>query len=376
MRHHPLILVIEDENNLRSVLIESLTDTFEVIAAADGLTGIEMARKHLPDVIVCDIAMPGLDGYGVLNTLSSDETTATIPFIFLTARHEYDDIRQGMNLGADDYLTKPFTLDSLRQAILTRLAKHTVIEQKTEKRMQQLRESITHALPHELRTPLTMIYGYVHLLLDEQEVLQPEQRKMLETVEAYAEHLHTLIEKFLSYSRTELLLTDANATAEQSTPAPDEIIKQVATELAANANRESDMVLGVNSATVGLPPEHLTNIMTELIDNAFKFSAAGAPVYVLGMAEDNVYAISVTDQGRGLTEDQIANIGAYMQFERPFYEQPGVGLGLVTAKRLAEAHGGQLTIESVPHQETTISVLLPCASTETESDLHPLADRA
>lgn len=123
------ILVIEDERPLLEEALDALRYAdFEVIGAENGLVGVQLAREHRPDLIVCDITMPELDGYAVLQELRCDSATATIPFIFLTARAERIDVRKGMELGADDYLTKPFQHSELLTAIRARLARHTAIE--------------------------------------------------------------------------------------------------------------------------------------------------------------------------------------------------------------------------------------------------------
>ncbi len=122
------ILVIEDTQSVREEIITILGfEGFKTLEADNGLTGIQLARKYLPDLIICDVMMPGLDGYGVLTELRKDSTTALIPFIFLTAKASREDIRQGMNIGADDYLTKPFTAEELITAIKTRLERQTTV---------------------------------------------------------------------------------------------------------------------------------------------------------------------------------------------------------------------------------------------------------
>ena len=118
------ILVIEDEESVRDNLLELLeAEDFETVAAANGRIGLELVISENPDLILCDMMMPEIDGYGVLATLRQDPLTATIPFIFLTAKSSRSDFRQGMNLGADDYLTKPFTRAELLSAIAGRLNK-------------------------------------------------------------------------------------------------------------------------------------------------------------------------------------------------------------------------------------------------------------
>lgn len=121
------ILLIEDNSDIRENTSEILSlANYEVLTAENGKIGVELAKKAKPDLIVCDIMMPELDGYGVLHILSKDPITVSIPFIFLTAKTERTDIRKGMTLGADDYLTKPFDDTELLNAIETRLRKQSI----------------------------------------------------------------------------------------------------------------------------------------------------------------------------------------------------------------------------------------------------------
>lgn len=122
------ILVIEDTAALREEILQLLDlMNFRGIGAADGATGVQLALHYLPDVIICDVMMPEMDGYAVLKQLQENPETAQIPFIFLTAKADRSDIRRGMNLGADDYLTKPFTSDDLGEAIAARLHRQASI---------------------------------------------------------------------------------------------------------------------------------------------------------------------------------------------------------------------------------------------------------
>src|SRR5439155_16823664 len=128
------ILVIEDQAPMRrniALLLE--LEGFEVLTAANGALGITAARKERPDLVVCDVMMPELDGYAVVQALRADAEFATLPFIFLTARGDKTDIRIGMNFGADDYLTKPVIREDLLAAVQTRLARAQAVEQRVER---------------------------------------------------------------------------------------------------------------------------------------------------------------------------------------------------------------------------------------------------
>jgi DNA-binding NarL/FixJ family response regulator len=119
------ILVIEDEPEmLRNMLTILKMEGYATLSAENGRRGVEVATRELPDMIICDVMMPELDGYGVLEAMRTDSKTMAIPFMFLTAKAEKQDLRAGMNLGADDYLTKPVDADDLINAIETRFARH------------------------------------------------------------------------------------------------------------------------------------------------------------------------------------------------------------------------------------------------------------
>ncbi len=131
------ILVIEDEPQTRENLATILEmEGFDPLTASDGREGLELARRHRPDLILCDVMMPGLDGYGVLEALRADAETTSIPFIFLTAKGDRKDLRTGMDLGADDYLCKPATSAELLSSIEARLERHKEKEQAAQQKVE------------------------------------------------------------------------------------------------------------------------------------------------------------------------------------------------------------------------------------------------
>ncbi len=124
------ILVIEDEaETLENLVLMLEMEGFKPLSANNGRAGVALAKKELPDMILCDVSMPELDGYGVLESLRADAATVSIPFIFLTAKGDKKDLRMGMNLGADDYLTKPASAEDVLSAINARLDRHSENEQ-------------------------------------------------------------------------------------------------------------------------------------------------------------------------------------------------------------------------------------------------------
>lgn len=359
------ILVVEDSSSLRKDILEMLGfEGFDAVGAEDGLIGVRRAREFKPDLIICDIMMPEMDGYQVLEELRKDSATAMIPFIFLTARTDRTDMRMGMELGADDFLTKPFHATELLSTVRTRLRKSEVMTKVAEERMEKLRDNIMMALPHELRTPLNVILGFSDLLMTDCEMMDVERiAEMSQHINLSALRLYRLIENFLVYTHTEMMIRDSQQREHLRSNYmvyPKTTIEHIVMGKAQQLERRHDLRQDVEDVeAIGIGEDYMRKIIEELIDNAFKFSSSGTPVLVSTTVEGNSYVLSVTNQGRGLTPQQIELVGAYMQFERRIHEQQGAGLGLIICKRLAELHGGELSIESVPGDTTTIRVWLP-----------------
>jgi len=359
------ILVIEDEEYIRENIQDILSlEHFETLTAANGAIGLELARQETPDLIVCDIMMPEMDGYGVLERLRKTENTATIPVIFLTAKADRSNQRRGMELGASDYLTKPFTPSELLKAISTQLEKQAAVERKAQIWMDELRSNITSALPHELHTPLTGIIGISDLLITDYGLMETaEILDMLKDINQSGKRLYRLTQNFLLYAELELQMADPGRRETHHTPAKSHIkglIQDVALQIAQQNDRESDLNLNLEDTTLLISEPRLRKILEELLDNAFKFSDPQTPVALTGTRINTDYCLSITNQGRGMTPDQIARLGAYMQFERRLYEQQGSGLGLIIAKRLTEIYGGRMQIDSQPGELTEVQIFLPC----------------
>lgn len=360
------ILVIDDEEWLREMVQMALQQKgFEVSLAENGAVGIEAARKTLPDLVLCDVNMDKVDGYTTLSTLRNDALTASIPFILMTGLADNAGMRHGMELGADDYLPKPFSIEALYAAVDARLKKAHAVRQEAEKKLADLRDNISLMLPHELRTPLNGILSYGEILAADAGSLPPEEiAEMGQVIHDSGKRLERLIENFLIYAQIELLGVDpqkAGALRLKRTNAPARLLEACARSEAEQAGRSADLVLELADVPVPVSEDYLLKIADELVQNAFKFSKPGTQVGVkLSNSGDSV-TLAITDHGRGFSKEHIIRVGAYMQFDRKMHEQQGLGLGLAIAKRLTELHGGTLGIESEPGQTTTATVKLPKA---------------
>jgi signal transduction histidine kinase len=358
------ILVIEDEDFVRTNVSELLeAENFEVVSAENGLLGVQVAKEQIPDLIICDVMMPKLNGREVLETLRKDPKTEMIPFIFLTAKADKTDVRQAMEQGADDYLTKPFTRAELLGAVHSRLEKQEVIIKHSQQKLDNLRSGIAYALPHEMLTPLTSILGFSQTIIMQYNSLKrPKILEMVERIHDSGERLHRVIQNFLLYAELELAAVNPEKIkmmrAAQTNSAK-RVVLGMAHQKARQFNREADLILEPKDSSIAISEISFNKMVDELVDNAFKYSPAGTPVRIASSVQNGMFTLSIANQGRGMTAEQIANLGAYVQFERRVHEQQGSGLGLVIAMRLAELHGGKLTIESVLGGETVVQVALP-----------------
>jgi signal transduction histidine kinase len=360
------ILVIDDEEWLREMMLLALRQRgFEVIEAENGEKGIEIARKDLPDLILCDVNMDKVDGYLTLSSLRSEPATASIPFILMTGLADQAGMRHGMELGADDYLPKPFTIEALYAAVDARLKKAKTVREEAERKLADLRDNISMMLPHELRTPLNGILAYGEILVADAATISPKDiADMGQVIYDSGKRLERLVENFLIYAQLELLNSDPqnlHSLLRKQTASPAPIIEQSAREQAALARRPQDLVFELTNVPIPIFDEYLAKIVEELVQNAFKFSSANTPVRVTFVDTENSVTLTVSDNGRGFPTEHITKVGAYMQFDRKLHEQQGLGLGLTIVRRLTELHGGTLTIQSQKGEGTSVTVKLPKA---------------
>lgn len=374
------ILVIEDVHYLRNDVMEMLRfEGYDVAGAENGMIGIDLALQYKPDLIICDIMMPGLLGYDVLEELRKHPETDTTPFIFLTAKTDRVDVRHGMGLGADDYITKPFYTNELLETVRARIEKseriNTRIHEGIEEAMGDLRENITTALPHELRTPLNTIIGYSDFIIADHQSINPQD--LLEWATFINEaglRLYHLVENYLAFVRAETILRNPAYQRQSRTKTTynvDSLLQFTLQNSAQRKGREADLELDIAPLSpVAVEEGDLTKIVQELVDNACKFSEPGTPIRVHASEDGDQLVFAITDHGRGMTEEQIQSIGAFMQFERFVYEQQGAGLGLVICRRLAQIYDGSLDITSQPGTSTTVTVRLPLRRVGESSNNH------
>ena len=354
------ILLIDDEAGLRQVMAEILTSGgHDTTLAADGNEGLEALRQAMPDLVLCDINMPGLDGFGVLKAIRADPALAPLPFVFLTSEA---DVRAGLVSGADDYLTKPVAAADLLAAIDARLARRETTKREADRRVDEVRRAVAALLPHELRTPLTTILGSARLLQEFHRDFGPEEiEEMASGILKAAQRLHRMTENYILYA-------DLETRRLSGPPGGDERLlgtsgavdaTSAAKDAAGQRQRSGDLELDIHEAAVPMGPAYFRKAVTELCDNAFKFSAAGTAVRVSLATGEAGTVLEVADHGTGMAAEQVREIGAFQQFDRGRFEQQGSGVGLTLVRGIAEAAGGRFEIRSRPDEGTIVRILWP-----------------
>jgi DNA-binding response OmpR family regulator len=354
------ILIIDDDASLRGVLNLALTaEGYEVIEADNGTEGHRLARSHLPDLIFCDMVMPGMNGKRVVEQLRTDALTARQQVVLMTGDEQAASQRQSMDFGADDYLKKPFNIDELLRCARARLRRAELQGKVGAKIVDDLRQSLDSNLPHELFTPIAGILGLTDLMRESVATAsEKEMHDMFNSVDQFARRLHRTLRNYLALMELHAE-TSANARAGRTSA---DYVQQVVNDAAKIAverhNRSADLRVGVFDFDIPMAPADLATVVEELVDNASTFSIHGMPIQVDPIHANSLVGLCVGDTGRGMTRQQVESIGAFKQFESHNYARQGLGLGLALVKLIAQTYGGRLEIESEAGVGTRCSVLL------------------
>lgn len=340
------VLVVEDTAVLREEIVDILNmEGYQTIEAENGLEGLNMVKTGKPDIIVSDILMPKLNGFQMLKELQKDSLIDNIPFIFLSAKSDRIDIREGMNLGAEDYLVKPLSPNELIVTIKNKLNKQDRINQKCC----ELRKNISQSIPHELRTPLNGILGLSSLLKDPKDYNYDEITKMASYIYESGERLHNLIENFILYSS--LTVQESNSEKKDLQQSPiytKDIIESKIKEIGEKEDRLSNITIDLTEFKLKINKKDLSKIIEELVSNAIKFSVPGDRIKVSSRIIMQNFIISVRNEGIGISQENITKINGFMQFDRQQREQQGIGLGLSIVKLLTSLYNGDFKIDSNP----------------------------
>jgi signal transduction histidine kinase len=363
------ILIIDDNKHIRTQINLVLKlEGYTTHMASNGVEGVELARSVKPGLVICDIMMPEMDGYGVLNALRSNPATADVPFLFLSAKAEKHDIRQGMNLGADDYLWKPFSTEDLIKAIQARLDRHETTRRLLSEKLSPLdgisitRDKFLSLMTHDLKSAFTGVIGLAELMSSKHENMSPEEfAETLQLMNETVQSTYGLLDSFLDWSKMQI----GGMAPEPRAFDIQRCVNRALSLLAPNASHKKiTLNNNISADTIVFADERMVEaIVRNLVYNALKFTHRGGSITLRSHNDNRTTTIAVEDTGIGISEEDIVRL---LEPSNTFsslgtFGEKGSGLGVLFCRELAEKNGGNLRIESVKDQGSTFSVTLPKA---------------
>lgn len=357
------ILVIEDESPLRDSIQEYLTfGGYDVLTAVDGQDGIEKASQFCPDLIVCDISMPNMDGYEVLELVRLQEKTSLTPFIFLTAHAQEEYRRKGMGNGADDFLTKPFTTHDLLSSIESRLKRQKAYFSEVE----SVKKTLSMMIAHELRTPLTSMVTALDIIESIlAEIPESDLHDLIPLVRSGSTRMHRVVEQLVMKTEIETSGLSYEKLLEAGISVRGDDLVNYSVNHAkqfALRNKDAHITTTINApeAEVFGNNRALFHAISEIIINALHFSEPEQSVNIEQWSDEATLFIQVSDFGRGIPKNRLDEAyQPFVQIDREKFEQQGIGIGLWLARNIVEIHQGQIDIESSLGEGTQVIIQLP-----------------
>ena len=370
----PLILIVDDIQKNIQLLGNILKDEiYEIAIAENGRDALDMLEDLIPDLILLDIMMPEIDGFEVCKRLKEKSKTKEIPIIFLTAKTEVEDIVKGFELGAVDYVTKPFNPTELLARVTTHLdlklardkekAHLKEIAEKNEKllKLDKMKNDLLGMAAHDLRNPIAAINAIMYMILyGGDENLTEEQVEFLKEVEYLGDFMLNLLNDLLDVAAIE----SGKLTLNMKRHNYIDFVKQNMkfNKLIAekkNIGLELDIVDEIPE--IEFDKDKIGQVLNNLISNAIKFSYSDTKITVKLCIEEDYVLTSVIDQGQGIPEEELPNI--FKEFHkssvRATADEKSTGLGLAITKKVVEGHGGRGGVESEVGKGSTFYFTLP-----------------
>jgi DNA-binding response OmpR family regulator len=348
------ILIIEDEKPLLFGLSALMAKSgYEVHTADNGEAGLDLAKNELPDIIISDVMMPPPNGFELRELLNDDNSTSSIPFIFLTALTKNEEKLIGLKLGADDYITKPFEYQELLARVDSILRRRDIERGKgrmemaayAQAQMEAFKREILQNFHHELTTPLVNILLPLEAAVSKKFSEPEELIRFTQIALSNADRLNSLVEDFILL--TSIDHGKINTIRQELNPEID-IVKPIRKYNAAYQEKELDVELDLNiQGQIYAPRREFKKVIVHLVDNAFKFSSSKGKVRIaLNAYGDGGCKMIVQDEGPGIPSNQRDKV-----FER-YYQisqgdsraHEGMGIGLTLAKSIMEALDGEVKI--------------------------------
>ena len=360
------ILIVDDVvSNVLLLKILLTNEKFQVCTAANGNQCIEMAQKEKPDLILLDVMMPDINGFDTAVILKKDETTRDIPIIFLTALNNPSDLVKGFQVGANDFLTKPFNKEELVMRVMHQIelvaAKRTIVRQNEElRRTINNRDKMYSVIAHDLRSPMASIRMVLNLAVNvvSREMVGDEIFSLLDKANRESEETHDLLDNLLKWTKSQtgrLNVVYQDIDLDDIVPGVVDIFHMIAEMKKINLqyipSNEKLIVHGDN--------DMMKTIIRNFISNAIKFSSEGKGVEVFCTREGDFARISVRDHGVGISPERVETIFHKGDTTYGTSGEEGSGLGLQLCEDFARKNGGEAQVESVLGEGSTFSFTVP-----------------
>ena len=360
------ILIVDDVvSNVLLLKILLTNEKFQVCTAANGNQCIEMAQKEKPDLILLDVMMPDINGFDTAVILKKDEATRDIPIIFLTALNNPSDLVKGFQVGANDFLTKPFNKEELVMRVMHQIelvaAKRTIVRQNEElRRTINNRDKMYSVIAHDLRSPMASIRMVLNLAVNvvSREMVGDEIFSLLDKANRESEETHDLLDNLLKWTKSQtgrLNVVYQDIDLDDIVPGVVDIFHMIAEMKKINLqyipSNEKLIVHGDN--------DMLKTIIRNFISNAIKFSSEGKGVEVFCTREGDFARISVRDHGVGISPERVETIFHKGDTTYGTSGEEGSGLGLQLCEDFARKNGGEAQVESVLGEGSTFSFTVP-----------------
>ncbi|MEO1052654.1 MAG: response regulator [Bacteroidota bacterium] len=354
------ILVIEDEQGIRESIIELLElKNYSVTGARDGEEGLQMLEKELPDLVICDIMMPGLTGYEVLRKIRQRKGFFNTPFLFLSAKSQGQDVRQGMNLGADDYLTKPFQAKDLFGAVEARLNRQELLKIELNSQLKSLEQNGSIIEPQEVSSSINSIIDTSSLLLEQfQHYAEDDVKALIGRIKDVSEELERKVKNTLTYQSLELAQYDDNVRKTLGRGCLRDALQKIKAsciKIAKKYDRESDLFfLDSDTGDLAIAENNFDLIITELLHNAFSYAKQGTMVSIEARKVDKQYHLLIRNHA---TQELL--VSPESTFDAVYYKNHGKpGLGLYLVQQISKLNKGNLEL-SVEDGQVSAKLIIP-----------------
>ena len=360
------ILIVDDVvSNVLLLKILLTNEKFQVCTANNGTTCIEMAKKEHPDLILLDVMMPDISGFDTAVILKKDDDTKEIPIIFLTALNTPADLVHGFQVGANDFLTKPFNKEELVMRVMQQIslvaAKRIIEKQNAELRATlSNRDKMYSVIAHDLRSPMASIRMVLNLVVQSStpESVGAELYALLDQANRESEEVHDLLDNLLKWTKSQtgrlnVVLQDLDLS--DIIPGVVDIFEMIAQ----TKNIKLELQATDQKLIVTADNDMLKTVVRNFMSNAIKFSPEGSSIEIIMQKEGDFAKVSVRDHGVGIAVDRLNSIFHKGETTYGTGGEEGSGLGLQLCQDFARKIGGDCTVESVEGQGSTFSVLIP-----------------